>query len=298
MSMTDILRELQNISSPFQPSINKLTRNYKEIKNDWNTLSIKKGALYYQFNTSANENECTFQIVPDACFNILFECGPVNPESDRGIPAEPSGNGLNAGELNISMPAFSGPFFETKTLILKPNTEYFGFKPYSILGLKAEKIPLLELVNSYTDLTKAYPSAERLIQEIANTKNFDQRIELFNNFSNNYMINHNYYPTFVDYFTAIICSSKGEILFNETQQITGYSNRYSRERFKEICGYSPKKYSSIMRFQKVLKKLFHSNYCDLSSLAVDNGYFDQAHFIHDFKKYTMTSPERFRKAFK
>lgn len=112
------------------------------------------------------------------------------------------------------------------------------------------------------------------------------------------MINNNYCPTFIDYFTAIICSSKGEILFNETQQITGYSNRYSRGRFKEICGYSPKRYSSIMRFQKVLKKLFHSNYCDLSSLAVDNGYFDQAHFIHDFEKYTMTSPERFRKAFK
>ena len=60
----------------------------------------------------------------------------------------------------------------------------------------------------------------------------------------------------------------------------------------------PKRYSSIMRFQNVLKSLVTNDYDDLSTLALDNGYFDQAHFIHDFKKFAAVSPYRFRKHFR
>ncbi|MCI9554034.1 MAG: AraC family transcriptional regulator [Oscillibacter sp.] len=51
-----------------------------------------------------------------------------------------------------------------------------------------------------------------------------------------------------------------------------------------------------MRFQGALKALFSGEYTDLSALAFDSGYFDQAHFIHDFKKFTAEAPYRFFKS--
>jgi AraC-like DNA-binding protein len=95
----------------------------------------------------------------------------------------------------------------------------------------------------------------------------------------------------------IICASKGNILFNNLQRILGYSERYIREKFKDAYGFSPKRYSNVIRFQNILKKLLLTKYHDLPALAVDNGYFDQSHFIHEFQQFVSMSPEKYRKHF-
>ena len=101
----------------------------------------------------------------------------------------------------------------------------------------------------------------------------------------------------MDYFTLLLCTSKGTSNLGELQQMTGYSKRYCRERFKADHGVSPKQYSTIMRFQHALKQMTHIEHGELTFLAADNGYFDQAHFIHDFKRFTNQSPSRFRKKY-
>ncbi|GHT79288.1 transcriptional regulator [Spirochaetia bacterium] len=274
MSIAGILEELHGASPPFQPSININTYDYYEKLIDWNISSIKKGALYYQFKTGSNVDKCTFQLLPDACLNILFECDVHDPRT-----------------------LFSGLFFEPQYLELKPDTLYFGIKPYSCLGIKTKLYSVNELANTYMDFTDAYPESKKLRDNIITVDSFNERIALFDEFSNTDMIDHDYYPTFVDYITAIICSAKGDILFNNLQQIIGYSERYIREKFKEVYGFSSKRYSEIIRFQNVLKKLILNKYHDLPSLAIDNGYFDQSHFIHEFNKFASTSPEKYRKNF-
>jgi AraC-like DNA-binding protein len=248
--------------------------NYKEKLIDWNILSVKKGALCYQFKTGSNADECSIQMLPDACLNILFECDQTNPRA-----------------------LFSGFFFKPKQLDLKPETRYFGFKPYSSLGYKIAACSVSELLNTSADFTAICPNSERLIEKISAADDFDAQISLFNEFSNAEIIDHNYAPTFVDYITLIICSAKGNILFNNLQRILGYSERYIREKFKDVYGFSPKRYSNVIRFQNILKKLLLTKYYDLPSLAVDNGYFDQSHFIHEFRQFVSIPPEKYRKRF-
>jgi AraC-like DNA-binding protein len=248
--------------------------DYKEKLIDWNILSVKKGALCYQFKTGSNIEECSIQLLPDACLNILFECDLNNPKA-----------------------LLSGFFFKPKHLGLKPKTRYFGFKPYSSLGYKTGNCSVSELLNSSANFGVIFPGAEELVERIAAAADFDKQIVLFNEFSNAKMIDHGYSPTFVDYITLIICSSKGNILFNNLQRILGYSERYIREKFKDAYGFSPKRYSNVIRFQNILKKLLFGKYHDLPSLAVDNGYFDQSHFIHEFRQFVSMSPEKYRKNF-
>lgn len=274
MTIADVLKEMGSNSPPFQPSVNSHVDVYEERQMSWNPVCIKKDALFYQFRT-LGEEECTIELLPDACLNVLFECDENDPHA-----------------------LFSGTFLEPKVLELKPYTTYFGFKPYSSLGLKTPGIHCGELVNAHTDFTYAFPTATQLVEKIPGAKTFDERIRMFNEYARGNLIDEEYTPTFVDYFTVMICSAKGNFLFNNMEQVTGYSERYCREKFKDTHGLSPKRYSSIMRFQNVLKSLVTNDYDDLSTLALDNGYFDQAHFIHDFKKFAAVSPYRFRKHFR
>jgi AraC-like DNA-binding protein len=66
------------------------------------------------------------------------------------------------------------------------------------------------------------------------------------------------------------------------------------KRFRKTVGASPKKFASIVR----LKHIIHSSTStgsNLTELGLDSGYFDQAHFIKDFKSFTGETPEQFLK---
>jgi AraC-like DNA-binding protein len=61
--------------------------------------------------------------------------------------------------------------------------------------------------------------------------------------------------------------------------------------FRKTVGASPKKFACIVRFRKVLT-IAH-NEKNLTQLGLEAGFFDQAHFIKDFKSFTGFTPERY-----
>lgn len=76
----------------------------------------------------------------------------------------------------------------------------------------------------------------------------------------------------------------------------GISHRYLQRIFMEKIGFSPKFYHRIVRFQQVLKYLGQTPKANFTDTAHRFGYFDQAHFIKDFKQFTNTTPSRFFEA--
>ena len=71
-------------------------------------------------------------------------------------------------------------------------------------------------------------------------------------------------------------------------------NRRQLERkFLSTIGLSPKQLAKVIRLQATLKMLEKKQFTSLTSLAYENGYFDQAHFIKDFKEFTGMSPGQF-----
>jgi len=70
----------------------------------------------------------------------------------------------------------------------------------------------------------------------------------------------------------------------------GLSRRRFIEVFRNEVGLTPKTFSRVCRFQHVLGQVEHVADVDWTSVALDCGYFDQAHFIHDFREFTGVSP--------
>ena len=58
---------------------------------------------------------------------------------------------------------------------------------------------------------------------------------------------------------------------------------------------SPQKYSNIVRFQQSVNMLLgDKKIYTISDIVHQNGYFDEAHFIRDFKSYSNYSPMKFK----
>ncbi len=72
----------------------------------------------------------------------------------------------------------------------------------------------------------------------------------------------------------------------------GISSRYLQKIFLNYSGLSPNLFSKIVRFQKSVHLVAGKN-ISLTTIAHQCGYFDQSHFIKDFKFFTGAAPSRF-----
>ena len=70
----------------------------------------------------------------------------------------------------------------------------------------------------------------------------------------------------------------------------GLSHRRFLQIFTDQIGMTPKAFCRVQRFQRVLRQINAAPHVDWLQLALDCGYYDQAHFIHDFQSFSGFSP--------
>lgn len=75
----------------------------------------------------------------------------------------------------------------------------------------------------------------------------------------------------------------------------GYSQKHFTEMFRRSIGVTPKSYLKIMRFQKAIRTIDAASTIEWDMIAQDCGFYDQAHFINDFKHFSGFTPEQYCK---
>jgi AraC-like DNA-binding protein len=70
----------------------------------------------------------------------------------------------------------------------------------------------------------------------------------------------------------------------------GLSQRRFIELFRDQVGLPPKAFCRVRRFQRVLESVHRKARVDWAQVALDGGYYDQAHFIHDFQGFAGMTP--------
>jgi AraC-like DNA-binding protein len=91
-----------------------------------------------------------------------------------------------------------------------------------------------------------------------------------------------------------IISKKGNVSINEIADQCGMSKRTLERKFLDIHGVSPKQYTRIVRFRSVVQYLqTQTEMPDWHELLYRSNYYDQSHFIHDFREFTGQSPLAF-----
>jgi AraC-like DNA-binding protein len=72
------------------------------------------------------------------------------------------------------------------------------------------------------------------------------------------------------------------------------SSRQFERKFKEFSGFSPRVFLNIARFAHIFKNNINTTKI-LTEIAYESGYYDQPHFIRDFRKFSAYSPKEYFK---
>lgn len=90
-----------------------------------------------------------------------------------------------------------------------------------------------------------------------------------------------------------IRKAKGNIDIDILASHACLSRKQFERIFAEYIGISPKQYLKIIRLQATIYFKSKNENASLTELAYENGYYDQSHFINDFKTMTGLTPKQF-----
>lgn len=134
--------------------------------------------------------------------------------------------------------------------------------------------------------------ARQAEEQIANAGNIDLKVKLLKQFLFDLFVKSKSDLIF-EYCVNQITCSKGSISVKRLENETGYSSRWLNRKFDEQLGVSPKNLCSILRFHHFYSAMMKKDERFLASKAFFDFYFDQSHFIKDFKRFTGLTPTQF-----
>ena len=94
---------------------------------------------------------------------------------------------------------------------------------------------------------------------------------------------------------ALLESHDGRLPIATLAEGLGISQEHLSRRFRTQVGLAPKLYARIMKFRRVIEELKLLESVDWPDLALGCGYYDQAHFIRDFRAFAGATPTEFLK---
>lgn len=166
------------------------------------------------------------------------------------------------------------------------------FRPggaFPFLGL-----PVGELQDLTVNPTDIWGSAARTLrQQLLDTSAPEERFGIFERFLIERLHKACDRQPAVQYAIDTIGASQGATSIASLVERTGLSARRFIATFRDEVGLAPKVFCRLARFRRVIGELRAAESVDWADIAVDCGYFDQPHFIHDFRAFAGVSPSAY-----
>lgn len=153
--------------------------------------------------------------------------------------------------------------------------------------------PPLEIRDRRIALEQCFPLLEQTFQYIFETSDtlstFIKRIEQC-------LLSLNMEPgsSFVQSLRQEIHKQQGRGSLQAILENFGYSIRHCQRLFQEQMGLNMKTYARMERINFAVTKIKQEPHRSLTQLAYQCGYFDQAHFVHDFSMICNVTPRQFQ----
>ena len=93
--------------------------------------------------------------------------------------------------------------------------------------------------------------------------------------------------------SSAIAATAGTVPISDLGVMSHASSTYVARRFKAIVGVTPKRLARSYRFTFTVLAIDVDSPIDWAAVAASAGYFDQAHFVHEFREFTGLTPTRY-----
>jgi AraC-like DNA-binding protein len=198
----------------------------------------------------------------------------------------------NGIEAPLSISGVSGLSDHSRTFRNSPDigTVFIFFKEAGATPFFRQ--PLHELFRESVPLDNFMLRSELLFleEQLAEVRTGVQRIAVVESFLIKRMINTEP-DKLVLAALALIHKSKGKIRVKELMDQLHISQSPLEKRFRRAVGASPKKFTSMVRLKNVVQQ--YDPVTSLTALGYEAGFYDQAHFIKEFKTFTGDTPQVF-----
>ncbi len=98
---------------------------------------------------------------------------------------------------------------------------------------------------------------------------------------------------FIEFAVNKIIGSPNQMSIEDISNKVGYSQKHLIKLFKDNVGLTPKGFLKIIRFQKAIEEIAAAKEINWAGIAYESGYYDQAHFINDFKVFSGFTPQEY-----
>ncbi|RKN77021.1 helix-turn-helix domain-containing protein [Ulvibacterium marinum] len=183
----------------------------------------------------------------------------------------------------------------TKTLALKRTKNFkiisIQLNPFGLHHLLG--IPMREIKNANlpSDVLFKASQIEMLHDKLHENDDITQRFQILEDFVFQQLRPKSINPRLP--FAIRIMTDEGLNNMDKLSSVLCLSSRGLRKMFSQHIGMSPKYYSKMVRFNNAASQMLKSPEDKLTAIATDFGYFDQPHFIKDFKHFSGVSPSHF-----
>ena len=184
-----------------------------------------------------------------------------------------------------------------KPFYIKPtgyvNTFAIRFYPFGFGHFV--KVDIKELINKETPIRDLFPEEEADWLELTMSRagGTSERIEVIEEFLLAKMREASTIDKIVSSTVSALQESHGTVAMDELLKLNQSNLRQLQRKFAKQVGLSPKQLGKVIRLQAALKLLLNKDKDTLTQIAYRTNYYDQAHFIKDFKEFTGTNPRNF-----
>ena len=157
------------------------------------------------------------------------------------------------------------------------------------------RVPMHELFNTTAPLDQFFDRGEvaRLEDQLAEAADHRQRVRLAEQFLLAQLQHVSTSPV-VDAAIAQIVKHDGLLSISALASSLFLSQDAFEKKFRHHTGASPKRFAATVRFRKLVEQ--YTPGLSFTELAYRGGYFDQSHFIRDFRSFTGLAPHEFFKS--
>lgn len=258
---------ISSLFTPIQPTLQGSVAAvfYEEFKPDIRLSPYIH--CYWQLKSREKlASDFNYKVVADGCMDVYFE---LHNPSDSYITG------------------FSQKYTEFP---LGTSFHYIGVRFYPGMFPLLFSVKASELTNRCEALDLIIPEKADYIKRYFNTDSDTEAIKtLFDHFYLNWLTHSVVKPDFRFLNAIALIHQNAGKLNVETDIDTGISPRQLRRLFEFYIGDSAKTFCKVVRFQNVLRHTTALNNTN-SAIYLDYGYYDQAHFIREFKTMYGTSP--------
>ncbi|MDR2009902.1 MAG: helix-turn-helix transcriptional regulator [Bacteroidales bacterium] len=255
--------------------------NYQTFEPDENLRTFVK--CYWILENPEETYPEVQEIVPDGCMEMIFHCADLYEQYDENGTSIIQPRCFVIGQL--TRPLKIKPTGETKIFSVRFHPE--GFMPFAT-------IPIKEMENRAVSLKELFgKDGYEIEQKIVKSGSVFDKIKHIEEFLINKLSRTETIDRMIKSTVETILTANGQISVEDLTRQIDTNRRQLERKFSSAIGLSPKQLSKIVRLQMVLKLLMSGKFTNFIDLAHYGEYYDQAHFIKDFKEFTGYTPKEF-----